>query len=165
MIHNFGLPDLNDNSGEFIGRGLGHYSIMSNRKLNNSSWMRLLYLLAPLNASTHNNMTISTAYGVNNLANSPSHLTPHEKVLLGWLVPIEIETDGRYELRDSETSTDVYVIKRNFQFLDDEYFLIENRQPKLFDEDLWEGGIMIWHIDDTKIWMRERGFPGQIGTF
>jgi M6 family metalloprotease-like protein len=32
FLHNFGLPDLNDNSGEYIGRGLGHYSIMSNRE-------------------------------------------------------------------------------------------------------------------------------------
>jgi hypothetical protein len=85
-------------------------------------------------------------------------------VFLGWLDPIEIETNGRYELRDSETSNDVYIIKKNFQFLDDEYFLIENRQPKLFDEYLWEGGILIWHIDDKKSWMRERGYPGQEGT-
>ena len=33
FLHLFGLPDLNDNSGEYIGHGLGHYSIMSNRKL------------------------------------------------------------------------------------------------------------------------------------
>jgi M6 family metalloprotease-like protein len=35
FLHLFGLPDLYDVSGEYIGHGLGHYSIMSNRKL---SW-------------------------------------------------------------------------------------------------------------------------------
>jgi M6 family metalloprotease-like protein len=32
FLHLFGLPDLNDNSGEWIGKGLGSWSIMSNRK-------------------------------------------------------------------------------------------------------------------------------------
>lgn len=32
FLHNLGLPDLNDNSGEWIGRGLGHFSIMSDRE-------------------------------------------------------------------------------------------------------------------------------------
>jgi hypothetical protein len=49
--------------------------------------------------------------------------------------------------------------------LGDEYFLIENRQPKLFDQYLWNGGILVWHIDDTQPWMRERGYPGQEGKF
>ena len=33
FLHLFGLPDLNDNRGDYVGHGLGHYSIMSNRKL------------------------------------------------------------------------------------------------------------------------------------
>jgi M6 family metalloprotease-like protein len=33
FLHLFGLPDLYDVSGEYIGHGIGHYSIMSNRKL------------------------------------------------------------------------------------------------------------------------------------
>ena len=103
------------------------------------------------------------AYGVNNLADRPCHLTPYEKIFLGWLDPIEIDTNGRYSLQDSETSVDVYIIKHN-QFSEGEYLLIENRQPKLFDELLWNGGLLIWHIDDEKRWMYERGWPGQQGT-
>lgn len=91
-------------------------------------------------------------------------MTPWEKIFLGWLEPIEIDSDGTYELQDSETSTEVYIIKKNYQFNGDEYLLIENRQPKLFDALLWDGGLMIWHIDDTKRQMRERGYPGQEGT-
>jgi hypothetical protein len=90
-------------------------------------------------------------------------LTPWEKISLGWLDPIEIDTNGRYEIRDSETTADVYIIKKNYQFNGDEYLLIENRQPKLFDENLWNGGILIWHIDDTARQMYERGYPGQEG--
>jgi hypothetical protein len=109
-------------------------------------------------------LTLSlTAYGINNFANAPCHLTPWEKIFLGWLEPIEIDTNGRYEIRDSETTTDTYVIKKNYHLSGDEYLLIENRQPKLFDEQLWNGGMLIWHIDDTKRHMRERGYPGQEG--
>jgi hypothetical protein len=76
---------------------------------------------------------------------------------------MEITENGTYTLRDSETSTDVYMIQQNFQAAGTEYFLIENRQPKWFDSLLWSGGILIWHIDDTARQMHNRGYPGQEG--
>jgi hypothetical protein len=105
------------------------------------------------------------ALGVDNLGTHPAHLTPWEKIEVLWLEPIEIDRNGRYSLQDSETSSDVYVIKKKFPSFGDEYFLIENRQPKLFDADLWNGGLLIWHIDDTVNHMHSRGFPGQEGTW
>jgi hypothetical protein len=96
------------------------------------------------------------------LATQPCHLTPWEKMSLGWLQPIEIKKNGKFTIRDSETTTDVYVVRNNFPS-SDEFLLIENRQPKLFDSLLWSGGIMVWHIDNTVNGMRSRGYPGQEG--
>lgn len=102
------------------------------------------------------------AYGVDNRDTHPTHLTPWEKIYLGWAEPVEIDSDGTYELYASENSTEVYIIQSPFPKY--EYFLIENRQPIGFDQQMWNGGIVLWHIDDTKLRMRDRGFPGQPGT-
>ena len=76
--------------------------------------------------------------------------------------PVEIDSDGTYELYASANSTELYIIQSPFPKY--EYFLIENRQPIGFDQQMWNGGIVLWHIDDTKLRMRERGYPGQPGT-
>jgi hypothetical protein len=81
---------------------------------------------------------------------------------LGWLQPIDIVKNGKFTMRDSETTNDIYSIRNNFPS-SDEFLLIENRQPKLFDSLLWNGGIMVWHIDNSVNGMQSRGYPGQEG--
>ena len=131
MMHTFGLPDLNDNKGDFIGRGLGDYDIMSN------------------------------PYGRTGSQAHPGFLSPWSKMKVNWLDPILIENDGFYNITASELTNQTYIIRKGYP--DDEYILIENRQPVLWDLYMWTGGLLIWHIDNTGDRMRNRGYPGQIG--
>ena len=71
IMHTFGLPDLNDNKGDFIGRGLGDYDIMSN------------------------------PYGRSGSQMHPGFLSPWSKMKVNWLDPILIEIDGFYKDRKS----------------------------------------------------------------
>ena len=131
IMHTFGLPDLNDNKGDFIGRGLGDYDIMSN------------------------------PYGRSGSQMHPGFLSPWSKMKVNWLDPILIENDGFYNITASELTNQTYIIRKGYP--DDEYLLIENRQPVLWDLYMWTGGLLIWHIDNTGDRMRNRGYPGQTG--
>lgn len=131
FLHTFGLPDLNDSSGDWIGKGLGNFDIMSN------------------------------PFGVNTGQLHPPHLSPWCKAQLNWTYPFEITQNGDYDVVASELQDNIYLIKSPYP--DGEYIYIENRQPILWDELLWTGGIIIWHIDDLKPKERDRGYPGQDG--
>lgn len=128
-IHTMGLPDLNDGSGEWIGRGLGDWDVMSN------------------------------AHGRNGAQMHPAFLSPWSKIQLGWLDPIEITRDGVYSIEASEVSNEIYVIRNQFPL--GESLVIENRQPELWDSLLWDGGLLIWHMDDAQNMLKNRGYPGQ----
>ena len=104
---------------------------------------------------------MSNPYGVNGQQTHPSNMGPWSKIESGWLEPIEITQDGEYFIEASALSPNVYVIRDKFP--EDEYILIENRQPIGWDELLWDGGILIWHIDDNAEDNDERGYPGQDG--
>lgn len=86
---------------------------------------------------------------------------PWVKIQSGWLEPIEIAEDGEYIIEVSAMNPSVYTIRDRFP--SSEYILIENRQPIGWDEYLWEGGLLIWHIDDNADNNCERGYPGQFG--
>jgi M6 family metalloprotease-like protein len=102
---------------------------------------------------------MSNPYGVNGQQTHPSNMGPWSKIESGWLEPIEITQDGEYFIEASALSPNVYVIRDKFP--EDEYILIENRQPIGWDEHLWDGGILIWHIDDNADGNGKRGYPGQ----
>jgi len=132
MGHTWGIPDLYDTGGEFIGKGVGTYDIMAN------------------------------PYGLNGLGTYPNHMGPWTKMKSGWVTPTEITEDGYYELEASEYSNQAYKISSKYSSTD-EYLLIENRQPILWDKLLFHGGILIWHIDESADNNNHRGFPGQAG--
>jgi len=109
----------------------------------------------------------------------PTHMSAWSKFKLGWVTPRELKASGVYQIEQAETQPEnsplVYIIKEGFP--DDEYLLIENRQPVGFDREIpnAKGGLAIWHIDENK-WNRpgqpydpaktenrEPGFPGQPG--
>lgn len=88
----------------------------------------------------------------------PPHLSPWSKVKLGWYQPHEIGASGEYSLRMSEQYPDVYKITQGFP--QGEYLLVENRQNAGFDCTLPQGGLAIWHIDESTGHNTE-GYPGQ----
>jgi M6 family metalloprotease-like protein len=131
FVHSWGIPDLYDTSGEWIGKGVGVFDIMSN------------------------------PYGLDGAQIYPNNMGPWVKMQSGWLDPIEITHDGEYFIEASAENPDVYMIGRPFPT--DEYILIENRQPIEWDSLLWNGGLLIWHIDDSIEGNDQRGYPGQFG--
>jgi hypothetical protein len=76
---------------------------------------------------------------------------------IGWITPIEIVEDGYYPLQAAEASGQVYKI---YLWGQDEYLLIENRQPILWDTDMEGGGIVIYRYDGFLSDQKTRGYPG-----
>lgn len=89
----------------------------------------------------------------------PPHFSPWSKINLGWLIPTTLETPGSYSLQQAESVGAVYRIDNGYP--SGEYLLIENRQPLGFDSAMPQGGLTIWHIDDTADYNKE-GYPGLI---
>lgn len=93
----------------------------------------------------------------------PASASSYIKQRLGWLNYTEIEHDGEYRLatvnRYAEHST--FVIKKGFAV--DEYLLLEFRQAIDYDTDLFGGGLLIIHVDDSKRLQGVGGYPGLEG--
>lgn len=100
-------------------------------------------------------------YGPGNDASLPGHLSTWSKMQVGWIEPEVIEYDGIYKMRPAENHADAYIIKT--QYMENEYLILENRQPLQFDAQLWNGGIVIYHIDEKADGQKRRGYPGQRG--
>lgn len=125
------LIDLYDETDTEIAEGLGAWDIMSN------------------------------PYGPDNSGNNPGFLSAWSREVVEWVTPEPITYDGIYVLKPAETSNHVYQISvNNFSPLP-EYLLIENRQQISFDKNLWDAGLMIYHVDDAADGMKNRGYPGQ----
>jgi M6 family metalloprotease-like protein len=90
----------------------------------------------------------------------PPHFSPWSKVDLGWYAPTTISQSGQYNLNQAETNPEVYRIDSGYP--SQEYLLIENRQNAGFDCTIPQGGLVIWHIDDSTGYNTE-GYPGQAG--
>ena len=90
----------------------------------------------------------------------PPHFSPWSKIDLGWSSPTVITQPGSYVINQAEFNSEVYRI--NDGFPSGEYLLIENRQNAGFDCTIPQGGIAIWHIDDTTGY-NTQGYPGQGG--
>jgi M6 family metalloprotease-like protein len=69
------------------------------------------------------------------------------KTELGWLTPTTISSNGKYILPNTTDSNFVYKVNTP---VDQEYFLLENRQRKHWDKYLATGGLAVWHIDLNK---------------
>lgn len=88
----------------------------------------------------------------------PPHFSPWSKTQLGWYNPQVISASGEYTLRNAAQNPDVYKITAGFP--SGEYLLIENRQNSGFDCTIPQGGLAIWHIDESAGFNTE-GYPGQ----
>lgn len=104
---------------------------------------------------------MSNAHGRDGEQLFPACLSPWSKIQLGWIELEEITTDGTFEIEASETAPNIYVIRRNFPT--GESLIIENRQPLMWDKLLWNGGLLIWHFDESQDLVQHEGYPGQSG--
>ena len=105
---------------------------------------------------------MANAYGPVGDTMYPGSMSPWSRALTGWHTPKEVTADGIYTLRPSNQYPDALMIAKGFPSR--EYLLIENRQPLDYDELMFgNGGILIYHIDDTKFLQETPGFPGQEG--
>ena len=80
----------------------------------------------------------------------PAGYTAYEKMTCGWLSPVELGNDS-VEVKDMKPLADggqAYLI-RHPQY-ENEYFLLENRQPVGFDKLLPGSGVLITHVDYDK---------------
>lgn len=74
----------------------------------------------------------------------PPYMSVYDRYALGWLNPTEIiKTDTTYTLKPI-SENEAFLIKTN---LDNEYFLLENRQKDAWDTHIPGHGMLIWHID------------------
>lgn len=103
---------------------------------------------------------MGNAWGFDFSQEYPPIMSPYNKIKLGWLEPIVISESKKYTIPSSADNPIVYKIEEGFP--EGEYLLIENRQPKLHDQKMPQGGILIWHVDEKADTERE-GFPDQIG--
>ncbi len=128
--HELGLPDLydTDNSSE----GIGEWCLMGG-----GGWC------------------FRTG---DQLGTSPAHFSAWSKAQLGWLQPINVtENLIALDIPPAETHAVAYRVWRNGE-MGPEYFLIENRQPLLFDAGLTRrqkdfgladpAGLIIYHVDN-----------------
>lgn len=83
----------------------------------------------------------------------PAGYTAHERMMCGWLEPIELsDEDVSVEgLKALSDGGDSYIIYN--QAHPDEYYMLENRQKTGWDAQLPARGLMITHVDfDKDIW-------------
>lgn len=140
--HVLGLPDFYDVDGS--SRGIGSWGLMGS---GNSNF-------------------------VENIGDTPAHMTAWSKYILGWVQPTVVETTLVSEpVEAAAIAPDVYMIFSGKPFLDKydyydvvlfggedrdsfygEYFLIENRQKIGFDAALPGEGLAIWHVDEKLTW-------------
>lgn len=103
---------------------------------------------------------MGNSWGFDQTQHQPPLMCPWSKILLGWVSPIRIVHNGLYLLEASANAAEVYRI--DLLGSNSEYLLIENRQAMSFDKLLPQGGVAIWHIDETAPFV-VAGHPGQPG--
>lgn len=126
--HILGLPDLYDT--DYSSQGIGIFSLMSNGD------------------------KLFTPGG--KLGDSPVDLDPWSKIYLGFVEPAFAVESGTYTIKSNKWgSPEALIIPTQNK---GEYFVVENRYLENRDKalDLFSkpGGIMIWHVDENKIFER-----------
>lgn len=85
-----------------------------------------------------------------NTQQRPTHFCAWTRILYGWIAPTNVtENLWGQSINNVEENPESYRLWTNGS-MGDEYFLVENRQPLGFDENLRGSGLLIWHIDDTQ---------------
>jgi len=82
----------------------------------------------------------------------PCCLTSFERMQCGWLTPIELLRDTVVEgMKPLSEGGEAYIIRNDAN--ENEYYLLENRQPVGWDAALLGRGLLILHVDyDRSVW-------------
>ncbi|MCA9772044.1 MAG: M6 family metalloprotease domain-containing protein [Myxococcales bacterium] len=119
--HAFGLPDFYDTDG--TSEGAGNWALMAA-----GSWG-----------------------GDDFSPDSPSYMSAWSKMFLGWIQPTVVsETTQGVALPASELTPAAVKLPFGVGVEPDQYFLVENREKIGFDASIRQGGLLIWHIDESK---------------
>jgi len=87
---------------------------------------------------------IMAAGSWNDSGRQPAHINPYQKILYGWISPIELQPgDVISDMPNSVEEPVIYKIKANNN---GEHYLLENRQKTGFDTSLPGHGLLIWHV-------------------
>ena len=88
----------------------------------------------------------------------PPNFSPLEKMLLGWLSPVELsEPTTVNDLKPVADGGEAYIIKHT----DNEYLLLENRQWSRWDAGLPGKGLVIYHVDFIPTRWRNNSVNGE----
>ena len=79
---------------------------------------------------------------------TPVHPSAWCKANQGWVAVDNRTTNGNVSITDVKDSNTVLRLWKDGG-PGNEYFLVENRQRNRFDASLPQGGLLIWHIDDS----------------
>lgn len=93
----------------------------------------------------------------------PAGYSAHEKMMAGWLEPIEL-SDADMQVGNLKAQSEggaAYIIYNKAH--PDEYYMLENRQQTGWDAELPDAGLMISHIDfDLEVW--QNNIPNSVMT-
>lgn len=135
----FALPDLYSTDTHANYGGIGYYGLMGN-----GIWGQKGDLGEP--------------------GDTPTHMCAWSKIDVGWYSASSTFNDANTTLEVSATGTESYnIIKTPISGSSSEYFLVENRGAGGYDEglrainDLYGGGLAIWHIDEQVIGLKRDG--------
>lgn len=90
-----------------------------------------------------------------NKCHTPCNYNLFERYALGWASPPVIDQSGDYSLNPLDTSNEGYILKTS---VDNEYFLLENRQQTGWDAYLPGHGLLVWRVDSTNasVWVQNK---------
>ena len=88
----------------------------------------------------------------NGAAFVPAGYTSYERMVCGWLSPVELSADTQVsDMKPLSEGGRAYIIYNNAW--PDEYYLLENRQPSGWDAALPGKGMLVLHVDyDERVW-------------
>jgi len=97
-----------------------------------------------------------------NMGWCPPNYSAMEKMLLGWITPIELsEAATITDMKPMSEGGAVYIIHHT----DDEYYLLENRQFLGWDKGLPGRGLLISHVDYSESVWRQNAVNNTAGHF
>lgn len=101
-------------------------------------------------AFTPESWTLLDSGSYNNLSRTPPYLSSFERYAFNWLEPNDITLADIVTLRPIGESNEAYIIHTDKA---NEYFILENRQQRGWDEFLPHHGMLVWHIDyNETVW-------------